>query len=75
MLQDREAVLHFFNVGKRIALFLARTSPQQTIDHLVYEISQQISEQDGDSAAMESPSGVSSCIRVSMNTHAAGNIQ
>ena len=56
--QDREALLHFFTVAKRIALFLARTSPQQTIDHLVYEISQQISEPDDAPAASDSPTGV-----------------
>ncbi len=48
-LQDLSAVERFFTVAKRIALFLARTSSQQTIDHLVYEISQQISE-DGELA-------------------------
>lgn len=42
--QGLAAVERFFSVAKRIALFLARTSSQQTIDHLVYEISQQISE-------------------------------
>ena len=58
-LQDRDALLRFFTVAKRIALFLARASPQQTIDHLVYEISQQISEGDDSPAASESPTGVS----------------
>lgn len=62
--QDREAVLHFFEVGKRIALFLARTSPQQTIDHLVYEISQQINEQDDNLGTLESPTGVSCVNRI-----------
>ena len=33
--QDTEPYL---NVGKRISLFLARKSPQHTIDTLVYEI-------------------------------------
>lgn len=58
-LQDLSAVERFFTVAKRIALFLARTSSQQTIDHLVYEISQQISE-DGDlaPAALGADTGV-----------------
>lgn len=53
----------FFTVAKRIALFLARTSSQQTIDHLVYEISQQISE-DGKvpPAALSPETGV--CLHV-----------
>ncbi len=58
-LQDLSAVERFFTVAKRIALFLARTSSQQTIDHLVYEISQQISE-DGEMApaALSADTGV-----------------
>ena len=44
--QDLSAVQRFFSVAKRIALFLARTSSQHTIDHLVYEISQQIFEEE-----------------------------
>ena len=31
-------MLEFFGVGKRIVLYLARISPQQTIDHLVFEV-------------------------------------
>lgn len=60
-LQDLSAVERFFTVAKRIALFLARTSSQQTIDHLVYEISQQISE-DGElaPAALSADTGVRS---------------
>lgn len=59
LLQDLSAVERFFTVAKRIALFLARTSSQQTIDHLVYEISQQISE-DGElaPAALSADTGV-----------------
>jgi hypothetical protein len=30
----------YFSVAKRISLYLARISPQQTIDHLVYELAQ-----------------------------------
>ncbi len=58
-LQDLSAVERFFTVAKRIALFLARTSSQHTIDHLVYEISQQISE-DGElaPAALSAETGV-----------------
>ncbi|CAI5980131.1 unnamed protein product, partial [Closterium sp. NIES-64] len=36
----------YFSVAKRISLYLARISPQQTIDHLVYELSQRMSEED-----------------------------
>ena len=59
LLQDLSAVERFFTVAKRIALFLARTSSQHTIDHLVYEISQQISE-DGElaPAALSTDTGV-----------------
>jgi hypothetical protein len=32
-------VLEYFSVAQRICLYLARISPQQTIDHLVYEVS------------------------------------
>ena len=46
-------------MAKRIALFLARTSSQQTIDHLVYEISQQINEDDGLSPVAGAETGVS----------------
>ncbi|KAL0053523.1 hypothetical protein WJX82_006983 [Trebouxia sp. C0006] len=58
--QDLSAVERFFTVAKRIALFLARTSSQHTIDHLVYEISQQISE-DGElaPAALSAETGAS----------------
>ncbi len=57
--QDLDAVERFFTVAKRIALFLARTSSQQTIDHLVYEISQQISEdEDVAPAAVGTDTGV-----------------
>lgn len=58
-LQGMEAVERYFTVGKRIALFLARTSPQHTIDHLVYDISRQISEDDETPPAISSESGVS----------------
>ena len=46
LLQEAEAPLHVFDVGKRISLYLARTSPQQTIDHLNYEITQLIEADD-----------------------------
>ena len=35
-------MLEYFTVGKRIGLYLARISPQQTMDHLVFEISLQV---------------------------------
>lgn len=64
-LQDLSAVERFFTVAKRIALFLARTSSQPTIDHLVYEISQQISE-DGEMvpAALGADTGVRYVFRI-----------
>eukprot|EP01018_Ginkgo_biloba_P009953 Gb_24208 [translate_table: standard] len=34
----------YFSVAKRISLYLARICPQQTIDHLVYELSQRMLE-------------------------------
>ena len=41
-LQDLDATLSFFEVAKRVTLFLARVAPQHTIDTLVYEIQQQV---------------------------------
>ncbi|KAI8469209.1 MAG: cell morphogenesis central region-domain-containing protein [Monoraphidium minutum] len=37
--QELPAVLEYFSVAQRICLYLARISPQQTIDHLVCEVS------------------------------------
>jgi hypothetical protein len=37
--QELGAILEYFSVAQRICLYLARISPQQTIDHLVYEVS------------------------------------
>jgi hypothetical protein len=51
-----DPLLKFFDVGKRISLYLARTSPQQTIDHLNYEITQLIEADDEPISAMASPS-------------------
>eukprot|EP00891_Asterochloris_glomerata_P001080 jgi/Astpho2/1080/fgenesh1_pg.00017_%23_19_t len=45
--QDLDATLRFFEVAKRVTLFLARVAPQHTIDTLVYEIQQQVQEDDG----------------------------
>ena len=45
-LQDLDSVNAFFAVSKRICIYLARIAPQQTVDHLVYELSQLINEQD-----------------------------
>lgn len=58
-MQGMDAVERYFTVAKRIALFLARTSSQHTIDHLVYEISRQISEDDDTAPAISSDLGVS----------------
>lgn len=58
-MQGLDAVERYFTVAKRIALFLARTSSQHTIDHLVYEISCQISEDDDTVPAISSDTGVS----------------
>ncbi|MEW5300011.1 MAG: hypothetical protein WDW36_002975 [Sanguina aurantia] len=44
--QNRETIDEFFSVGKRLALYLARVSPQPTIHHLVYEVGQQLMEED-----------------------------
>jgi hypothetical protein len=40
-------MLEYLGVSKRICLYLARINPQQTIDHLVYEISRQLLEDEG----------------------------
>lgn len=39
-------MLEYLGVSKRICLYLARVGPQQTIDHLVYEISLQLHEEE-----------------------------
>lgn len=44
------ALSTYFSVAKRISLYLARISPQQTIDHLVYELQQRLLEDDLDDA-------------------------
>ena len=57
-MQGTDAMERYFTVAKRIALFLARTSSQHTIDHLVYEISRQISEDENTVPATSSDIGV-----------------
>jgi hypothetical protein len=44
--QELPSMLEFFSVGKRIGLYLARISPQQTIDHLMFELSLQLYEEE-----------------------------
>eukprot|EP00967_Tisochrysis_lutea_P002585 scaffold3161_cov21-Tisochrysis_lutea.AAC.1 len=39
---ESASLTEYFAVAKRIALYLARISPQHTIDHLAYEISLQV---------------------------------
>lgn len=46
LLQELNAMLEYLGVSKRICLYLARVGPQQTIDHLVYEISLQLHEEE-----------------------------
>lgn len=62
-MQGMDAMERYFTVAKRIALFLARTSSQHTIDHLVYEISRQISEDDDTGPVASSDTGVS-CVKL-----------
>lgn len=40
--QESASLMEYFGVAKRIALYLARISPQHTIDHLAYEINLQV---------------------------------
>ncbi|CAN1815370.1 Protein furry homolog-like [Linum perenne] len=51
----------YFSVAKRVSLYLARICPQRTIDHLVYQLAQQMSEDSiehvGPSIAKGDPSG------------------
>jgi hypothetical protein len=47
------ALSTYFSVAKRISLYLARISSQQTIDHLVYELTQRMLEDDLDDAAAQ----------------------
>lgn len=44
--QEVEPIRKYFIVAKRISLFLARSLPQLAIDHLVYEISAMLSDED-----------------------------
>jgi hypothetical protein len=53
-------MLEYLGVSKRICLYLARISPQQTIDHLVYEISLQLHEEEG-AAGSSGNGGGGSC--------------
>jgi hypothetical protein len=46
LLQDPDSLLGQFTVAKRIALYLARVSPQHTIDHLVSETALLLHEED-----------------------------
>jgi hypothetical protein len=57
-MQELTSMLEYLGVSKRICLYLARISPQQTIDHLVYEISLQLHEEEGASGSSSSGSGV-----------------
>ena len=59
--QDMDPLLRFFDVGKRISLYLARISPQQTIDHLAYEITQLIEADDEPMSATAQPALSVSC--------------
>jgi hypothetical protein len=43
-------MLEYLGVSKRICLYLARKNAQQTIDHLVYEVSLQLLEEEGPAA-------------------------
>ncbi|KAK9829934.1 hypothetical protein WJX72_008722 [[Myrmecia] bisecta] len=51
--QEGESLLAYFRVAKRTSLYLARISPQHTIDHLVYEIAAQIQEEEGAGEAQQ----------------------
>lgn len=61
-------MLGHFTVGKRIALFLARVSPQHTIDHLVYETAQLLHEED-DAAASKAADRVLKVYPAVLITH------
>jgi hypothetical protein len=47
-------MLEYLGVSKRICLYLARKNAQQTIDHLVYEVSLQLLEDEGSAAGASS---------------------
>lgn len=49
--QELPAMLEYLGVSKRICLYLARKNAQQTIDHLVYEVSLQLLEEEGPASA------------------------
>ena len=74
-MQGMDAVERFFTVAKRIALFLARTSSQHTIDHLVYEISRQISEDDDKVVATTNDIGVSKANATNRVPHCAFDLK
>lgn len=50
-------MLEYLGVSKRICLYLARKNAQQTIDHLVYEVSLQLLEDEGPSSGGGGSSG------------------
>jgi hypothetical protein len=52
--QELPAMLEYLGVSKRICLYLARKNAQQTIDHLVYEVSLQLLEEEGPAASSSS---------------------
>lgn len=51
-------MLEYLGVSKRICLYLARKNAQQTIDHLVYEVSLQLLEDEGPAAGGSSGGNV-----------------
>lgn len=56
--QELPAMLEYLGVSKRICLYLARKNAQQTIDHLVYEVSLQLLEDEGPTAGGSSNGAV-----------------
>ncbi|KAK9867850.1 hypothetical protein WJX84_002781 [Apatococcus fuscideae] len=57
--QDLDPVMAFFAVSKRICIYLARVASQQTVDHLVYELSQLILEEEDGADGSRSPESTS----------------
>lgn len=54
-MQDMTAILNFFVVSKRVCIYLARVVAQRTVDHLVYELTKLIEEEDDRADESRSP--------------------
>lgn len=52
----------YFSIAKRVSLYLARICPQKTIDHLVYELSQRMLEDNEEPVGPSKGDAVANCV-------------